>query len=341
MEEYNINSQKYDLAQGFTIFDDFAYGAATHPANVHDALLIKCVGRSDVWFPKLATPYHQLDEYIQLINEKNLEKAVVILDDISFLRKCNTLKHLRIFPSFQAGDRFDFSPLYDLPEVKSLDCQTRYGDREQYCGIIDYSKIKGLIDLHVTVTKGTKEYNKVETLKSLSISSFTDERRDISHLFCSEQIDTLSMVQCGIKSLQGIDISKKMQCVYLHYNRSLENISALRGVKDTLRTLYLENCPKVIDFSVLCELENMECLELVGKNSLPDLKFIDSMPRLKTLTLGMKVLDGDLSACDRLHYVYLLNNYKHYNRKNSQLPKKDFSKLVRGNEDIEQWRRKY
>ena len=50
----------------------------------------------------------------------------------------------------------------------------------------------------------------------------------------------------------------------------------------------------------------------------------------------MNVLDGDLSNCLNLPHVVSCVNRKHYNLKDSQLPKGIF---VRGNEDIEPWRR--
>ena len=45
---------------------------------------------------------------------------------------------------------------------------------------------------------------------------------------------------------------------------------------------YIENCPKIKDFSVLKELKNLELLQLYGKNELPDLSFIRHMKNLKT-----------------------------------------------------------
>lgn len=144
------------------------------------------------------------------------------------------------------------------------------------------------------------------------------------------------MIKCELHSLDGIENSKKMQCLYLHYNRSLRDINALSKVKKTLRALRIENCPKIEDFSVLGELENLELLELTGKNSLPDLQFIKKMKNLKTFVFDMNVMDGDLSPCLDLSYVHSRKNRKHYNVKDKEMPR---GKYVRGNESIELWRR--
>ena len=77
-------------------------------------------------------------------------------------------------------------------------------------------------------------------------------------------------------------------------------------------------------------------LELSGSNELVDLSFLKTMKSLKTFVFNMNVKDGDLSLCTGLSYVYSERNRKHYNLKNAELPKGQY---VRGNEDIEVWRR--
>lgn len=131
-------------------------------------------------------------------------------------------------------------------------------------------------------------------------------------------------------------MSKKMQCLYLHYNRSLSDISALRKVKKTLKALRIENSPKIADFTVLSELVKFELLELTGKDVLPNLNLLRTMKNLKTFTLNLNVLDGDLSLCKNLSYVYSEIDRRHYNLKDIHLPK---VKFIRGNESIEEWRK--
>lgn len=170
----------------------------------------------------------------------------------------------------------------------------------------------------------------------MNAGSFKGENRDLTDLFCSKELDTLRLIQCGVYSLDGIETSEKIQCLYLDYNRSLRDISALEKVKKTLRLLRIDCCPKIEDFSVLGELENLELLELTGSNTLPDLNFIKRMKNLKTFVFNFNVSDGDLSPCLDLSYVYSDRNRKHYNIKDKDLPKNEY---VRGNENIEEWRR--
>lgn len=328
-----MNKQQYDIFKGYTIIDGYGYTAITYPFNIHDALIVKC-GTSR----RFDIPYHSVSDYVHYINDNRIQKAKVIAYDINFLKRCNTLKYLSVTPRSQDNSELDYSPLYDMPEIRSLSCISKYGDQEQYLSRIDYSKITSLVDLGVQVTKGTVNFNIIPTLKSLHVSDFRGKNRDLTDLFVSLQLDSLRMIQCGITSLKGIETSKKIQCLYLHYNRSLSDISSLSSAKKTLKALNIECCPKIKDFSVLAELENLELLRLSGGNELPNLDFLKSMKNLKTFTFSMNVIDGDLSLCKNIPYVYSKRNRKHYNIKDKDLSK-DKARFRRGNEDIEEWRR--
>ena len=276
------------------------------------------------------------DEEIELINKYKIEKARIIGENIDFITQCPSLKHLWISPAGNIGNGFDYSPVYRMPQIKSLMYDTTYmvyGKTEEFTTTIDCAKIHGLEKISVD-DDGLMHYNTVDTLKSLTLWEYA--RSDLQETFCSEILDTLSIIRSKIRSLDGIQKSRKMQCVYLHYNRSLQDISDLRHVKKTLKALRIENCPKIEDFSVLGELENLELLELSGSNELPSLDFIKSMKNLKTFCFSVNIKDGDLTPCLALTYAFSERNHKHYNLKDKDLPKGNF---IHGNESIEVWRR--
>ncbi len=324
------------MIQGYIVRDGFVFKSLNHPVNVWNAIVLR--DRPDLlcFSPRIEASARSLQEQIDLVNQLKLQNAVVIADNIGFLTECPTLQHLKIIPSDNSGEHFDFSPIYEMPDIKTLYCANQYGRKRQFLSEIDYSRVKGLVQTALDINKGEINYNKVETLKTLSVYGYSNKNHDLYDLFCSKELDTLRMTQCGIHSLNGIETSKKMQCLYLYYNRSLRDISALEKVKDTIKALRIENCPKIEDFSVLGELGRLELLELSGRNILPNLQFIKSMKNLKTFVFSMEIMDGDLSPCLNLSYVYSEKNRKHYNLRDKDLPK---SYYVRGNEDIEVWRR--
>ncbi len=318
----------------YSIHDGFIFRALTEPATVYDAILIKNPEDAPCSCPVLPSSQRTLQEHIDLINKYHLEKAKIIAKDIEFITECPSLKYISITPSDDAGNNFDYSPLYRMPQIKSLFCATVYGKHFELTASVDYSKIKGLEDVSISGA-GHKNYNTIESLKDLGISQYKDT--DLAKMFCSSVLDSLMIIQCRIKTLNGIQKSKNMQCLSLYYNRSLSDISALSEVKDTLTSLRIENCPKIEDFSVLAELENLEFLDLRGSNSLPSLDFLKSMRNLKTFVFDVNVLDGDLSLCKDLSFVRSLKNRKHYNLRDDDLPKGEF---VYGNEGIDPWRRR-
>lgn len=270
-------------------------------------------------------------EYIEHIQKHEIEQAKVTMPNLSGLPSCSSLKYIYILPPTE----IDFTPLYKLPEVKYLNCGNISLDNGRRLSKVDYSYVNGLEVLLTDVNRYTKNFNTIDTLTGLGVWSYNGKHGDLEDLFSSTVLNQLSMISCKNSSLYGIGRAEKLRCLYLHRNRRLESISALSEVSSTLSALRIEACPNVKDFSVLYELKNLELLELSGSNSIDSLDFIRNMPKLKTLILTMNILDGDLSPCANLSYVYAKNR-RHYNFKDDELPK---GKYFYGNEDIEEWRR--
>jgi hypothetical protein len=327
-----LNIEVSDNGRGYTLCEGYEFKTLTHPATIKDAIVIKNPPNVTCWTPSILITGQSLSEQIEFVNRHKLEKAIVVAENISFLKQCPTFKYLKVIPSDNAGNNFDFSPLYDLPEIKSLECATQYGRREEFSSQLDYARIKGLEELTID-GNGHHNFHHFNQLKSLRISGNQDS--DVMRMFSSEILDTLWITQCKIRSLEGIQKSKRMQCLYLAYNRTLSDISALRDVKDTIKLLRIENCAKIKDFSVLTELHHLELLQLSGSNELESLAFLKSLPNLRFFACDMNILDGDLTPCLNLSYVGIKKR-KHYNLDPNQFSRKV---TLRGNESIELWRR--
>lgn len=325
IDDVNILSNRMIYRSGF------AFTSITYPVNIFDSVIIKLERfESFTEFDKL-TNLHSINEYIQLVNNFQLEKAILIGNDLSFLESCPTLKHLMILPSMK--EEISYKYLYNHPELRSIVWKIDHLRNSAFKDETDYSRIYGLVQLNAE-SKTNESFKNVTTLRSLSV--YNQATSDLNGLFVSTELDTLKITQSGIKSLDGINISNKMQCVYLHYNRNLSDISSLSEVKGTIKALRISNCPKILDFSVLGCLVNLELLELSGSNIIENLDFIKNLKSLKTFIFDFNVLDGDLTPCLNLKYAVSKKNRKHYNYKDSSLPKKSY---FRGNDGIEQWRR--
>lgn len=312
--------------------DGMPFVPVTFPLNKPDGILIENL---------------QIEKTVEYINLKQIKKAFIQgMENFTFLLKCPKLEHIRIefqlpFSSYSTlvkkggkwYKKYDLSSLYSLQNLKSI----QINDNEN-------SDIKSQVDLDIEQFKCLEEYygsyqyvkniEKAVFLKTLSIHQF--DQKNLALLSHLNQLDTLSLSSSKISTLFGIEGLIKLKCLYLYYNYELENIDALFSVRNTLKALRIENCSKIKDFSVLKQLHTLELLELSGNNTLPNLEFIAEMKQLKTFIFNVNILDGNLSHCLDLSYVYSERNRRHYNLKDIELPKGVY---VRGNESIEEWRR--
>lgn len=167
--------------------------------------------------------------------------------------------------------------------------------------------------------KGHLYTDQLATIQRLNVSRHPAKK--LSQIVASPLLKSLSLTQCSIHSLDGISRIAALAELSLWYNRSLCDVADLSSHKDSIRALSIGFCPKIADFSFLSQFSKLECLELVGRNSLPNLDFLRALNSLKTFTFDRNVLDGDLSPCLNIPCVHLLQNRKHYNLSDADLPK--------------------
>lgn len=304
----------------------------TFPVNEADGLVIEDL---------------RLQQLIDYLNEKKVKSGYICsMQNYDFLKQCETLEYicmeLNVSPKHYSelklkGKKYvreyDVSSFYYLHNLKSLSII----DLEEPYIIskikFDLSKFPALEE-YSGESRYVEELQKARSLKTIRLNEY--EQDTLNEISMLENVDTLELNASKIKSLEGCSGLKKLQCLYLHYNRSLVDISALESVKHSLKSLTIENCGKISDFSVLEKLENLESLVLIGSNVIPNLSFLAKMKKLKSFTFTMKIVDGDLTPCLNLQYAYCAKGCKYYNLKDAKLPKGEY---VRGNENIEMWRR--
>ena len=298
--------------------DGFIFCLGDIPA-VYDQLIIRHPADAKVWSPQPDISSRSLEEHIQLINKYQLEKVTVICNNLSFILRCPSIKQLSVHPSDDAGENFDYSPLYQMPNLCEVSLTMSCGEFDEHWYSVDYTKINGLASISA-YGKGHNGYEVVPTLEELRLSN-SKKHINLENISSSPILKKLELTQCNTQTLDGVGAYPQLKTMGLYYNRSLWDISALADVAGTLKQLYIEACPKIKDFSVLSSLVNLEYLQLYGSNSLPNLDFLQHMQKLKVFAFSMNVEDGDLSRCMTLPYA-TCKNRRHYNLKDSQLPKR-------------------
>ena len=319
--EISINETITDwctLNEGFIYRDGFVFTRGKSNSAVFDRLVIRVPMRTRANERKQGYSYRSLDEHIALVNKLQINKVRAICDDLHFLLQCPSVSDVQVSPSYDAPEAFDYSPLYKMPCLRRLDCQTVYGTCEQYKTTIDYSQIQGL-EYIAMVGGGHVGYEKLPHLRELWISQ-NRTHKNFEGISYSDDLEKITVIQSKLQTLNGIEAFSNLKSLVMYNNYSLRDISALQNTAETLRYLVIENCSKIKDFSSLASLSRLQHLQLYGNNTIPNLTFLRNMPQLKTFTFTMNVEDGDLSLCRNIPYVSCKSR-KHYNFKDAQLPK--------------------
>ena len=315
----------YSLNQLPIYTDDFFFRFFYENIRERDALVIHNPMDAMIVTPVLPRSRKTLEEHVELINKNNIKKAIIAANDISFLKRCPTLEFLEIHPSIDAIN-FDYSTLYEMPNIQHLYAETMYGLKVMYdvdekvkVSSIDYSRIRGLKKVIVSGALGHYNIHLAENVVSMDADKFPDADNLLGYI-PTKSLECLGICESSMRSLEGIQNASKLRKVDLSYNRRLQDISSLVNLKESLTSLEIDRCGKIKDFSVLHELSNLEYLTLNGSNEIEDLSFLSKMPKLKRFSLTMNVLDGDLSLCMLIPSVKIKNR-KHYNLKDKDMPK--------------------
>lgn len=311
-----IITDPYILREGYIIRDGFVFTSGQENA-IYNRIVVRHPQRARADETRMGYSYRTLDEHVELINTYQIESALLICKDLSFISSCPSLKDISVCPSYDADESFDYTMLKNIPHLKTLACRTTFGDYNQHHAEVDYSSFSELENISM-VGSGHKGFGKLPALTTLWFSG-NKSIRDLTSI-SSPMLQDLTFLQCRIETLNGLELHPQMKSLTLWHNRSLYDISALKAVGETLTELSIEACGKIKDFSVLSSLINLEYLYLEGNNTLPSLSFLNGMKKLKVFVFSMNIEDGDLTSCMKVPYVRCKNR-KHYNLKDKNLPK--------------------
>lgn len=307
-----------DLIRGFVVRDGFVFKAIDEPTNVFDALVIRNPLNTQCPLYGNLNPERSIEDHVEYINKNGIKKVLVIAEDIGFISHCPSITKVQLVAV--SDGEFDYSPLYDLPSLEALEIPSMPVAGITAKNSADYARMKSLRSLKVSDT--AEGVSNASELRVLSVDGVKKGCSDMQSLFSGTKLSDLTITNCGIKSLNGLEKEAELESLSLWYDRSLCDTESIRSCAKTLKTLSIMNCPKITDLSFLCELRELEHLDLIGNNEIPNLDFLKAMPKLKHFNLGMNVLDGDLTPCLSVPYVNLEKARKHYNLKDSDLPKK-------------------
>lgn len=273
------------------------------------------------------------------------------LEFINLIKTPQKITELLIYGKFK-----NLSCLYLLSQVKELKIYTLGVD-------IDLSKfalletlqigdipLKFLKNLNLTHIRrfaqfdGVFDASIIEQLQNLKSLIFHEVKNlDITKLK-SDTLEYLSITQCKIYSLRGIEQLKNLDVLDIAYCRSLRDISSIIKL-EKLRIIEIESCNGILNVEVIGQLPNLvtlwfenmskcdfnfisnlhsaqsiRCILLENCGKISSIKFIDSYKSMEAFcAFDTNIEDGDLTPLLRMQSADVTDKH-HYNLNSKQLP---------------------
>ena len=179
-------------------------------------------------------------------------------------------------------------------------------------GILDLSKFKNLGILGFTHGKNIMNVSLCKKLFWIWIDKY--KKDDLYELRDLLELQYLNLYQSSIVSLTGIENLRELRFIRLDNMPKLESLRGLTQNLTCLQSLDIYGAKRLIDYSDITTLKSLTNLDLRKTGDIQSINFVKDFINLKKITLGLKVLDGNMSILKGIQSVGFIN-YPHYNHK--------------------------
>lgn len=251
------------------------------------------------------------EEELRTSDLHDVENISIELDALHCLRFFPRAENLILRPGRMNPN--DTHYLYDLP-VKFLKLDYYSDTWDEYT--IDLGAFQQLNFVFSRTQCNFKNVRNAQSLKTLVVQEWHE--CNLLSLTASG-IARLELMQGRLDSLIGIESLPGLIELSLSNQRLLRDLSPLGNCK-RLELLEIDSCNKA-DLETIPSHPSIKSLRLVGRQKIASQSYFLRFPSLEKLILGIKIMDGDISSFLRLRHCVILTDYKHYNYRNSELPK--------------------
>nr|WP_298828980.1 hypothetical protein [uncultured Planococcus sp.] len=250
---------------------------------------------------------NNVQESILYIQTHKIKRAKVTYSyeesQIDFLSECPTIESF-----FLEGPNVkNLSGLYHLKGLKSLSINDTAPSLA-----VDFNQLTTLEKIYGTLPPKAMAFGSLINLKKMQVSGYKSKGKNLKEFTDLKALEDLELISSNITSLEGIQGLKKLIRLGLFRMRTLMDISAIQYLPENLKDLEIESAKKIEDFSPIGKVWSLEDLALNNCGTIPSIRFIKHLPHLESMKFwDSTVLDGDMSPCLELEYVYFTNK-KHY-----------------------------
>jgi hypothetical protein len=263
-----------------------------------------------VWFQP-----DNIEKSIQAVDKLGIEHIHLQTRTVDFL-KDERLRNLKGISVQYLID--DLSILYSFPHL------THLGIQEDNGKVFDFGNFKDLIYLSGVITKKYQNLDKLEKLKYTYL--FNYRKKDFSEFSMMKDLRKLEFYSINCESLDGLSNLKKLEEINLEKCPKLLSLNGIDKSNINLKKVYLRNCKKLHDLSILSNFDKLQYLYLANIFQVDSLSFLEKLNGLDFLfahpsNVGVKS-DDYYPLIVRLKNMNKLEQLKGWRRLNDYLDNK-------------------
>lgn len=222
----------------------------------------------------------EIEKWIDSIKRSGKKAVRVYVDgkypqsNISFLKNLSGVESLRIQDE-KGVDMTFINEMHDLQDISGEPCKMNF--------IVENANLR---NMDPTWEHGFGISKNCVNLKSFSIrkcKNFKNLWTDLAEL---ENLEYLCIVQGNMENCLDFRKMKNLNRLILYYLPKLHSLDGIEVLSDTLKILRLETGKRIVDYSILGKLKNLEELFISNRSVIEDLSFLELMPKLKIVKVA-------------------------------------------------------
>ena len=260
---------------------------------------------------------YTLSQYKKIIKEEQIDYIVSQDYDLSYLTNYTSIKFLSV-----PDEVDDIEYIYLLKDLTGLRAKSGIINK------LDLSKFTNLSSVYIVEDEYNQiDYNQLKNINNIYLDQF--KFTDLSFIKKDFQVKNLFIDFCSkLTSLKGIENLNNLETIHLEYCLKLSDISSLSKFNNSLTSLKIIDCIKILNLETIYNFHNIKTLELLNRETsvsqkIQSLSFLDNFKSPEYFMTNYKVLDCNLKPLLRLKDVSILEFYKKYNLKDRDLPHED------------------